>query len=177
MSSAKAWRYGGGAYTPGSFIGAVLGARHVACVALRRPLAQDMERNTRSAPILFVNVAIWRAERANLYGLTRNGYGNAFAAGDVKFRQVEGFRSGKFASREIPETTVEAYARSYQKLPLARGLSRRRTARSKGAGIPILQEAPTFPMPERPGSSRKSKPAANQKQRNPREGAATKPAC
>ena len=136
------------------------------------------KRNVLSGPILFANVAIWGAKRANLYGLTRNAYGNAFAAGDVKFRQVEGFRSGKFAPREIPETNVEAYARSYQKLPLARGLSRRTTARSKGAGIPIIQEAPTFPMPERPGSSRKSKPAADQKNNeNPREGAATKPAC
>ena len=127
---------------------------------MRRALKK---RNVLSEPILFANVAIWRAKRANLCGLTRIAYGYAFATGDVRFRKVAGFRSAEFAPREIPESTVEAYARFYPIFPRAQGPSRRTTARSKGAGIPIIQEAPTFPMPERPGSSRKCKPAADQK--------------
>ena len=81
------------------------------------------KRNVLSGPILLANVAIWGAKRANLYGLTRNAYGNAFATGDVRFRKVAGFRSAKFAPREIPDSTVEAYARFYPILPRAQGPS------------------------------------------------------
>ena len=62
---------------------------------------------------------------------------------------------------------MKAYARFYRILLRTQGPSRRTTARSKRAGIPIIQEAPTLPIPDWPGSSRKRKPSANQKQQKP----------
>ena len=62
---------------------------------------------------------------------------------------------------------MKAYARFYRILPRTQGPSRRTTAHSERAGIPIIQEAPTLPTPDWPGSSRKRKPSANQKQQKP----------